>query len=194
MLSFEEIQSDLKAKMKPKRFEHVMGVVDTAEKLAEFYGEDIEKARLAALLHDAAKLISLNEDKMRVLAARTQFADEYPEDLHGEELFHAHAGEVLAYERYGVTDTDILSAVHYHTTGKADMTPLELMIYSADMVEPTRNFPGVENLRGLMFTGLERLALGCMGHTIEYLRNNNKSVHRTSVEAYNYLKNKENGE
>lgn len=54
-MRYEEIQKELKKEMKPSRYKHTMGVVETAVKLAGIYGYDAEKARLTALLHDCAK-------------------------------------------------------------------------------------------------------------------------------------------
>ena len=49
-------------------------------------------------------------------------------------------GSDLAYKDFGVDDKDILGAILYHTTGKADMTVMEKVIYASDKIEPTRGF------------------------------------------------------
>ena len=61
MMSIQKIKEDLKKKLSSKRYEHTMGVEYTSTCLAMRYGADIEKARLAGLLHDCAKYLSSEE-------------------------------------------------------------------------------------------------------------------------------------
>ena len=65
------------------------------------------------------------------------------------ELWHGPVGAMIARKEFGVTDEDMLNAIRFHTTGRAGMSPLEKLIYIADMIEPGRDFPGVETLREL---------------------------------------------
>ena len=62
MMSIQKIKEDLKKKLSSKRYEHTMGVEYTSTCLAMRYGADIEKARLAGLLHDCAKYLSSEEN------------------------------------------------------------------------------------------------------------------------------------
>ena len=55
-------------------------------------------------------------------------------------LLHAKTGAALARDVFGVDD-EIYNAILWHTTGKPDMTVLEKVIYLADFIEPTRDFP-----------------------------------------------------
>ena len=64
MIPLEEIKKDLKKHLSPKRYEHTLGVEYTASCLAMKYGADLEKARLAGLLHDCAKYLS-SEDQLK---------------------------------------------------------------------------------------------------------------------------------
>lgn len=192
MLSADEIKKELSGILNEKRYRHTLGVANTAVSMAEFYGVDAEKAEIAALLHDSSR--ALSEEEMRELAGKTLFPDKYPFELTGKELYHSIASEVLAREKYGVTDTDILSAIRWHTTGKADMTALEMVVYSADMIEPTREYDGVEDLRLLQDKGLKYLTFMCCKHTAEYLRSSGKHIHGSTLELYNDLKNTVKGE
>ena len=192
MWTYEDILNDVSSKLSQKRFEHTLGVVEEAGNLALLYGVDEQKAKLAALLHDCSRYMPL--EQMIEVSKKSKFKDKYPEDVFGAELYHAMASEVVASEQYGIDDIDVLKAVRYHTTGCDNMTDLMCVVYCADMIEPTRSFPGVDELRAQKEAGLERLCYLCSEHTIKYLLAKGQSVHRSSYDFYNYLKGKLNNE
>lgn len=185
MFDFEAAMVELEMSLTKKRFEHTLGVVEMAEKMAGFYSVDVNKARIAALLHDCSRYMDLPE--MTKTASRSQFEDKYSSETVSTELLHAPASEVLARERYGIRDSDILSAIRWHTTGVPHMDELACIVYSADMIEPARVYDGAEELRSIAFEGLCQLSLKCCEHTIEYLRSQNKHVHRSTLDFYLYL-------
>lgn len=74
-------------------------------------------------------------------------------------LLHAKTGACVARDVYGADD-DIFEAIYWHTTGKADMSRLEKILYIADYMEPNRDFPGVERLRTLGLPGSGRSGAG----------------------------------
>ena len=81
----------------------------------------------------------------------------------------------------------MVSAIEHHTTGKADMSLLEMIIYVADYMEPNRNFPRVERLRELAFTDIRAaLKLG-LEMTLEHLKNQGSEVSPESREALAWL-------
>lgn len=185
MYDFETVLFEVKHSLSPKRFEHTLGVIQTAEKMAEFYSVDINKARIAALLHDSSRYMELSD--MTATALRSQFEDKYPNETVGTELLHAPASEVLAKEKYCVDDIDVLAAIRWHTTGAPHMDKLACIIYSADMIEHNRVYDGVEELRKYTFDGLHLLSLKCCEHTMRYLKSNDKHVHRATIDFYLYL-------
>ncbi len=188
MQSFEQIQEDLKQKLSQKRYQHTLGVVKTAGELAQKYGADVGKARLAALLHDCSR--HLSETQMRTLADKTAFADEYPEETLGEALLHAIASEVLARDVYGVDDMDVLRAVRWHTTGTRGLGDIAKIVYSADMIEPTRDYDGVNKLRVCTMLSLNEFTFMCCEHTVRYLKGRGQHIHGATVDFYNELKEK----
>lgn len=188
MFSYDMILSELKEQMKESRFRHTLGVIEAAEQLALYYGADTEAARLAALLHDCSKTIDLTEADMCRLATETLFEDKYPLQTKGEALLHALASEVIARKKYGVQNKAVLSAIRWHTTGRVGMTALDMIIYSADMLEPSRCYEGVDDLRRLTDQGLERLTFECMKHCVLYLKHSGKEIHQMTLDSYNYLK------
>jgi len=153
--SFRALQEKSRAALTPKRYSHVCGTMRAAAKLAVLWKQDAQKARIAALLHDCAKCLD----------PLTQ------EILSGDELgiapvYHAFAGAVVAQMEYGITDETILRAIRLHTTGDWGMTDFDALIYTADLIEPTRVFFGVEEYRvrvtedidAYMFYALKRIA------------------------------------
>ena len=143
----------MKETLKPSRFRHVIGVEMTAVQLAENLGADGPKARLAALLHDCAKSLSLEE---QAAWARRDGSHLDPETA--SMILHAPAGAALARERYGITDEAVLQAIRYHTTGEADMTLLDEIIWAADIIEPGRDHPAVERQRSLLLPARDQMA------------------------------------
>ena len=67
-------------------------------------------------------------------------------------LSHSLIGSYIAKYEFGINDEDIISAIKYHTTGKEDMNLIEKIIYIADLIEEDRDFPGVEELRNLVYS------------------------------------------
>ena len=101
-------------------------------------------------------------------------------------LLHAKTGAYVAKYVFGESD-EIQRAIFWHTTGKADMDLLEKILYLADYMEPTRDFPGVEKLRELTWKDLDRALLLAFNMCIEELIRENKSVCRDSQEARDFI-------
>lgn len=165
-----------------KRFEHTLRVVEEAEQLARRYDADPSKARLAAIFHDYAKYRPVEE--MRETVKEIQ---DLPQDLlHcGEAILHAYVGAVYVKEELGILDEEILSAIRYHTTGRANMTKLEKIVFLADFIEPARKFPGVEKVREVAKEDLDMACLLSLKNNIRYLLECHLSVYRSTMEAYN---------
>ena len=170
--------------LKHKRIPHVLGTEQEAIRLAERYGADVEKARAAALLHDCTKKL----DMPAQLALCEQYGIELDElEQKALKLLHSKTGAAIARDVFGVDD-DIYSAIWYHTTGHAHMTKLEKIIYLADYIEPSRDFPGVDTLRKVGYEDLDKGLLLGLEMTIEELTAMGNPVHRATVEARDWLK------
>ena len=129
--------------LKHKRIPHVLGTEQEAIRLAERYGADVDKARTAALLHDCTKKLGMEEQ----LELCRRFGIQLDElEQRALKLLHAKTGAAIAKEVFGV-DEEIFRAIWWHTTGHAGMTLLEKILYLADYIEPSRDFPGVDALR-----------------------------------------------
>ena len=183
-LSLDELRPVALSYLKAKRVRHVLGVEKEAIRLAERYGADVYRARVAALLHDCTKKLGM--DEQLALCKRYGIAlDEL--ESHALKLLHAKTGAALARDVFGVDD-EIYGAIFWHTTARKDMTLLEKVIYLADYIEPSRDFEGVDTLRAAVYRDLDGgLELGLrMG--IEELEGMGNPVHPNSREAYEFIR------
>jgi len=177
-----EMCEKLRALMDEERYVHSMGVRDCAVMLAERYGADVAKARLAGLLHDCAKGLSKQEMISRAVEAGVELG---PEEFRSEALLHGAVGAVVARQVFGVQDPEILSAIECHTTGKRNMALLDKIIYLADYIEPNRDFPEVEDLRRAAMEDLDKAVLMALRRTIKHVLDTDRFLHPRTVEAWN---------
>ncbi len=179
--SREEILRTLDGRLKPTRYVHTLGVAATARRLAPRYGVEVGKADLAALLHDCAKSMRV-EDMRKLITASGLDVD--GDELASDNVLHAPAGCILAESEFGVHDPEILCAIRRHTLGGADMTPLEKLIYVSDFIEPGRtDFPGMNEARMLAQTDLDAATRKCASLTAAYLRTLGLQPHRLTLET-----------
>lgn len=185
MWSEDKMVEYLKTNLKPKRFNHSIGVRDTAVKLAEIYGEDVDKARIAGLIHDCAKYVP-DKEMIDSYENHGNKVDDVEKNMPA--ILHGKVGSYVAKEIMGVEDKDILNAIAYHTTGRVNMSVLEKIIYIADYIEPSRDFPGVDNLRNIAFNeNLDKALILSFDNTIKYVIDGNQLLHKDTIEARNYM-------
>lgn len=169
--------------LKPKRMPHVLGAEQEAAFLAKKYGGDETAARIAALLHDSTKKLDMDQ-QLSLCAHYNIPLDEMERGY--LKLLHAKTGAALARDRFGVSQ-EVYEAIYYHTTGKANMTLLEKIIYLADYIEPSRSFPGVEELRAAVHEDLDRGLCAALQDSIAELHGYGSPVHHNTQEALNYI-------
>ena len=170
--------------LKGSRIPHVLGVEETAAALARRWGADEQSARRAALFHDSTKRLSYQEQL--ALCRKWEIPLDPCEQKEGK-LLHAKTGAVFAGRYYGLTEEEC-SAIFWHTTGKADMSLLEKIIYLADYIEPNRDFCDLTELRQLAFSDLDRAMLLGFTMAVRDLGTQGGVIHSNSVAARDYLK------
>jgi len=173
----------VRAEMPEKRWNHTLGVMETAVVLANRFGADPEKADLAAILHDVAKYWPV--DRMAMLMRENGLDPELLDE--DKELWHAPVGAFVAERDYGVADADVLNAIRYHTSGRAGMSKLEKVVCLADYMEPGRSFPGVDKIRDLAEHSLERALLAGFDSTVAFLLEKGKRILPLTIIARNDL-------
>ena len=162
-----------------RRIAHVAGCEGEAIELARCWGEDPENAAEAGILHDITKRLS-HEEQLNLCEKYAIICDSAERKT--PKLLHAKTGAAVARDLFGVSD-EIYEAIRWHTTGKPDMTTLEKVIYLADYIEPTRDFPGVERLRELAYEDLDRALLLGLQMTIEEVRSHGEEPYIDTLTA-----------
>ena len=185
-IPMEELELVVTGLLKKNRVNHVLGCRDTAVELAKRWGANVTDAARAGILHDITKAI---DGPLQLTLCREygtmldDFSVRYPKTL------HALTGSLVAERIFGENEA-VVSAICHHTTGRANMSLLEKIIYVADYMEPCRNFPGVEKLRELAFTDIDAaLKLG-LEMTLVHLANQGNEVSPESREALAWLNNR----
>ncbi|WP_088188498.1 bis(5'-nucleosyl)-tetraphosphatase (symmetrical) YqeK [Desulfosporosinus sp. FKA] len=184
-LRVEEVMSLAKHILSESRFKHTLGVADQAEMLAKRHGVDPVKARCAGLAHDLAKELPA---KVQVGLARYWNLLEYPEDEQYPYVLHGRLSAYWLEHYFKVEDKDLLAAIASHTLGRPGMSPLEMLIYSADLTESGRTFPEVDKLRQSLYDDLEKGTFDCVEGTLLYLKESSHPIHPLTQLTYDDLK------
>lgn len=186
--SVGEIKNDLKKVLKEHRYQHTLGVADTAKMMAEVFDVNPNMAYLAGLLHDCAKYYT-NSQLLDICRKENISISEC--EKKAPYLLHGKVGAWIAEHKYMIEDTDILNAVKWHTTGKADMTKLEQIIFCADYIEPGRCIqPNLSYLRKIADEDLDLLTFHIVDDTLTYLKANDKLIDNYTEEAHRFYKKK----
>ena len=172
------------ALLKPERKEHTFRVAELAVKRAPSLGIDERVAITASLFHDCAKYLDENHEYLK---------DFEVDQCVPAPVIHQFTGAYIAEKFFGVQDRDVLNAIRYHTSGRAGMSVLERLIFLADMLEPDRDFKGVDELRTLFWKKDDDLN-HCMDDALKlnlaYLNKKNAPVYALTADALNYFKEK----
>lgn len=179
-MPLSEARRMVETSMSPHRWQHTIGVSETARRLALLHGLHPAKAYLAGLLHDVAKPLAY--PRLREIV-ENDVPDLDEAELRSEAVLHAPASAVLAYRNFGVRDAQILSAIRKHTLGDWVLTDFEALIYVSDFIEPGRKpFPGLEEARAAARQNLQQAAQICARRTVEYLRTQGQDPHPRTLE------------
>ena len=187
MVKLQEIEEFLKSHLSKKRYIHSLGTREEAVRLAQHYNADFEtaeKAGIAGLVHDATKdmtypeHLKVCEDSGIILSAVEKSE---------EKLLHAITAAEIAQRIFFICDEEIISAVRYHTTGKANMGFLDKILFLADYIEPNREFDGVEEIRKRAYVNLDKAMLCAIDMTISELLKKKALIHGDTIEGRNHL-------
>lgn len=182
-MTIEQMTDKLRAVLEPRRFRHSLNVMETAVKLAEHHGADVEKARLAGLLHDCAK----NYPTSELYALCEKFGIPLDETEKKEAgLIHGLVGAHLLKPEYGVDDCEIFDAVYYHTIGKPNMPLLTKIIFIADCIEPLRSAPWVDDIRAAVYDDIDKALIIQLDNTIRCVLQKGTLLHTSTVVTRNF--------
>ena len=173
----DEYYEYVKSVLPNKRLNHTAGVIITAIKYAKLLNVDVKKAELSALLHDIAKYENVENFDDSVV----------PKDCPSE-VAHQFIGERIARCKLKVKDEDVLNAIKYHTTGRPNMSLLEKIIYVADLLEPSRAYKGVDELRKAVQDDFESGFKICIEEVLEFLQKQGGEIYPLTTETTKFYK------
>ena len=179
---YKEYKILLKKRLKESRYLHSLAVADEAYRLAIKYGGDAEKAYLAGLLHDITKNASQSEhlnifDTFGIILNETERS--------AEKLWHAISGAAYIEYVLNIKDSELIEAVRYHTTARADLPQLAKILYLADFTSSDRDYDDVDVMRKLVDESLDKAYAYALRYTVMDLASLNRAIHRDTFEAYN---------
>ena len=158
-MEYQEIQNRVKEILPEKRYEHTLRVVEVAKHLAEIHGASVEKAALAALVHDVCNPV---------------------------EVLHGPVASAYIEEEFGVADEEVKLAVANHTFGRKHMTLLEKIIFIADYIDPQRKHPHLAEVTEVSQYDLDEAVRLAAKYTLVYLIDNDERIYPSLLECYNY--------
>jgi len=182
-LDLPELRACSYSMVRAKRIPHIRGTEEEAVRLAHYWGADVNLARRAAILHDCTKYLEL-EQQLELCSRYGVELDEL--ERKAVKLLHAKTGACIAKYIFGEPE-EVYQAIFWHTTGKADMSLLEKVIYLADYIEPTRDFEDLEKLRRLAYEDIDQALLMGMNMSIEEMEQKGRPIHRNTLAARNWL-------
>jgi predicted HD superfamily hydrolase involved in NAD metabolism len=173
----------VQAQMPAKRWVHVKGVMSSSVTLAKQFGADVEKAELAALLHDYCKYWPVDR-QAKVLIDNGMAGDLLEND---KQLWHGPAAACFVRAEFGIEDIEVLDAIRYHTSGRVGMTLLDKIVCLADYIEPGRDFPEVDKIRKKAENSLEKALIAGFDSTLLFLISKKQRIYPLTLLARNAL-------
>lgn len=184
MLDIENYKVIIKSKLSEARYNHCINVANAAVDLAIKYNADINKARIAGLLHDITKEMPIEEQKKLINDFNFKLD---PIEKMAPKLWHAISGAIYVENILDIKDEDIIKAIKHHTTAAKNMTKLEKIIYIADFISEERDYLGVQELRRLAYINLDLCVLEGLKFSLIDLSKRNLLIHQDTFEAYNQM-------
>ena len=178
------IKSRLKEVMNEERLEHSINTSKVARRLAIKYNYNADKAEIAGLLHDCAKDLDCKTLRKMILKYNIK-VDKIIQKI--PKLLHPLAGAAIAKKEFNIQDPVILKAIKAHSTGTAQMSILDKIIYLSDKIEPLRDMAGVEEVRKMAEKDLDRAVLMALDMGLLYLISKGLLIHPISIEARNNI-------
>ena len=189
----KDLEQRIKKYMSIYRYNHTLSVANECRKLAKLFETDGEKLVIAAYLHDITKEMPIEE--------QYKLCEEFSYKLdmntkYSLKTLHSFTAPLLIQKDFPeYSDEIILNTVRYHSTGRANMTLYEKLLYLADYIEPTRKFDDCKAVREFFYNNtydinkrLDDAICFSFKLTISELIENDEYIHTETINAYNYFK------
>ena len=152
-----------------KRFKHCKSVGLLAKKIADSnHLENSHKYYIAGLLHDIGKYVPKDIE----LAIERKYKEYMPID---KKLYHQFYSANIANQDFGIQDEEILDAIRYHATGKANMSKIGMIIYASDKVDPLRGYDSSYMIEALLKNYFDGFKL-VLKENKKFLTESNKDI------------------
>ncbi len=172
----------VRKRLKDKRFKHTISVQQEALRLSRLYHCNIENASTAAILHDLCR-----DDSIETLNSYVKKFNLDNIYLNNKSLSHAKVAALIIQAELNISHTEVINAIAFHTTGRANMSLLEKIIFLSDMIEENRKFDGINELRELAYKDIDSACLMALDHTIKYVIEKKEYLHIDTLLARNNL-------
>ncbi len=183
-MTIDDYKRVIRPLMGERRYNHCVNVSAEAVRLAEKYGADADKAAVAGILHDITKEMDF-EKQLQIIDSGDIILTDV--EKRTNKLWHAISGSVYIQKELGIDDKDIINAVRYHTTGRANMSLLEKVIFLADFTSAERDYPDVDVIRQKADISLEEGMLYGIQFTLERLLERQGLLSTDAIDAYNEI-------
>ena len=183
-MNLDSYKKIIKSRMSEYRYKHSVNVAKEAVRLAKKYGVDEEKAAVAGILHDITKE-NTKEEQLQIMSDGGIILDSVQKI--SSKLWHGISGSVYIRDNLGITDEDILNAVKYHTTGRAEMSVFEKVIFVADFTSEERDYSGIRTIRKKANKSLEEAMLYGLQFTLKDLSKRALIIHPDALACYNEI-------
>ena len=170
--------------IKESRREHIYRTAKTGIILAKKNNVDVDRVIKALLFHDIGKYVSPQE----LLDKNIEVNDEYKQMP--ECIQHGCTSESIARHYFNEKDEEILCAVRNHSSGRADMSMLEKIVFLSDYIEEGRDFEGLDRIRKIVYQDIDKGMVAVLENTIKFLKNNNMDIYYKTIQAYDFYKEK----
>ena len=179
----EKLRAHVQEKLSPERYRHSIAVQKAAMSLAKRHGADWYKAGVAGLVHDICKGMD-EAEQLNYLRACGILPDILT--LENPPIWHAMAAACYAEDALGIDDQEILDAVRYHATGRADMSLLEKVVYVADLISEAREFEDAPMMRKMAENTLDGVIRYSLRYIIHKVVRQGNPLVQDAWEAYNF--------
>lgn len=184
LYNIKEYTSIIRERLSDYRFYHSLCVAESAKMLAKRYGANEEKAEVAGILHDVMKESTTEEQLEMIEKAGMTIT---PLEKSQKKFYHQISGAAYAKAVLKLDDTEILDAIRYHTTGRADMTLMDEIVYLADFISADRDYTDVDVMRRKVEESKEQGLLYATLYTIRSVTEKGSILHPDTVNAYNWI-------
>jgi nicotinate-nucleotide adenylyltransferase len=182
----QKIYNYLSSNLKPERYNHVLAVNDLAIKLAKSYNVNVMKVSIAALLHDCAKNMTL-ENYVKYIKKnnlKIKYVDFIIKYL--PQVLHSYIGADIAKRKFNITDKEIINSIENHTVGRIGMSKYEKIIFIADALSLDRKYNKKFVSKKIMFSDLDKTFKLVLQNKIKYVVSNFKVLHPDIIKIWNY--------